>query len=888
MSELAEEQNEKQVWRKILNNLELGELRTVAFDLEIKFDNLAGDTLNKKVMSLLDLLEKQERFTEFKAYVFTESEYSFLKNNYLSEVLDLKRRDITNIDTAESPYRGLEAFQEAHAHIFFGRQTLSQQLSDKLHLILKDKAQTNFLSIIGASGSGKSSLVRAGILPELRKLGWPIYVMTPTAHPLESLARTLTTDRSNKLQILQMKDGMAQDTRVLNEYMADIIASHTPEQKQIVLLIDQFEELFTLCNDLEIREKFVESLLYVLKSDQSKKLCVLLTLRADFYHQVAWSDGLRLLLQQQQAYIGRMSREELQQAIEGPAMLYDYRLQEGLVKQILDDVGNEPGNLPLLSHALHETWTFREGTDGKELTLAGYTKAGGVKGAIARTADAELTKFGEQEKVIARNIFMRLTELGKSAEDTRRRASLTELIPEGSDSEVVLQVLARLTSARLITAGQNDVEVSHEALIREWDTLREWLDADRDGLRLLEQLSRAATFWDENGREDTDLYTGTRLGQTLVWRDKQQLPLSQLETLYLRVSQQTKEQAEQEELKRAERERAQKEALEAEKEKRVEEAAVAQARSKRQRWIIASVIGLIILACPITIYTIYTSQQAFTSATDEVYTLQQQAAEAQMRANDIGIQATEDAITAQATADSTSSQATVDAATRAAPPIVFFSNEPPTDITLSADKVQERNVVNTSIASLTAEDPDPSDDDFSFRLTSGEGDTNNRSFLINGDQLIARNSFRFAETPELHILVEVNDGNGGSYREAFVIEVVINENEKFSSPYYILSLALEKNRANTLELDTVAPQTLLVELQRLQNDSEFEAITTNAFTEANLSIDVDEFVSFVCLQAGENIAWETWTQEFADDPYRLTCPQYPVHPSVPEENQPSP
>ena len=540
-----------QLWRQTLNDLlSLGEFQTVCFDFDLKYDNMAGGTLNEKLVSFLTQLDSQDRLSELRDYFWTADEFVHVKNGYLAEAYDLKRRSLEGVDTDTSPYRGLEVFDEGHAEIYFGRKALTSELVQYLKSLLAWSGQTDFLAIIGASGSGKSSLVRAGILAELRPEGWPIFVMKPTKHPLESLSRTLLAGESNKSIVLAMQDGLLKDERTLNEYLPDLLASHEGNRDQLILVVDQFEELFTLCDDKVARDQFISNLLYALDPDRKNRLCLLVTLRADFYHRVAEFDGLRTLLQSQQKYIGRMSRHDLKLAIEGPALLYGYELEEGLVKRILDDVGDEPGNLPLLSHALLETWKHRSGEDRKTLTLAGYQKSGGVKLAIAHTADAVLSQFNEVEKGIARNIFLRLTKLGEGAEDTRRRARLIDVIPQGADTNEVLEVLARLATARLVAADVESVDVAHEALIREWRTLRGWLNADRDGLRLLDELNDAAIYWDISGRRDVDLYTGTRLTVAQNWEKSKKLRLNELETVFLQASVAQKSALEQVELER--------------------------------------------------------------------------------------------------------------------------------------------------------------------------------------------------------------------------------------------------------------------------------------------------------------------------------------------------
>jgi len=237
-------------------------------------------------------------------------------------------------------------------------------------------------------------------------------------------------------------------------------------------------------------------------------------LRADFYAHCGDYDGLRDLLARHQVYIGPMGVDELRQAIEAPAQQGDWAFEPGLVDLMLRDVGQEPGALPLLSHALLATWRRRR---GRTMTLGGYDDAGGVRGAIAKTAESVYRGLGADQQAVARSICMRLTELGEGTEDTRRRASLSEMMSIPASSVDVETVLHNLADARLITVAQNDVQVAHEALIREWPTLRGWLEEDREGLRVHRRLTESAQEWARLGKESGELYRGARLAQAAEW-----------------------------------------------------------------------------------------------------------------------------------------------------------------------------------------------------------------------------------------------------------------------------------------------------------------------------------------------------------------------------------
>jgi formylglycine-generating enzyme required for sulfatase activity len=330
-----------------------------------------------------------------------------------------------------------------------------------------------------------------------------------------------------------LMDDMQKDARSLRLYVRKLLS--ISGETNLLLVVDQFEETFTLCKDPAERKAFIENLLSLAEQGNSTSH-VVITLRADFYHHCAEYEGLRLALEKHQAYIGAMTTDELREAITIPAEKNGWYFQPGLVDLILGDVGMEPGALPLLSHALLETWKRRQ---GRTLTLQGYAEAGGVKKAIARTAESVYDSLSPAEQAIARGIFLRLTELGEGVQDTRRRVKMDELA-QAKEQEAVAKVLKTLTDARLVTTEQDNAEVAHEALIREWGTLRKWLDEDRESLRLHRHLTESATEWQRRGREASELYRGTRLEQIREWVRQHGDSLSPLESEFVKASQNVK------------------------------------------------------------------------------------------------------------------------------------------------------------------------------------------------------------------------------------------------------------------------------------------------------------------------------------------------------------
>ena len=464
----------------------------------------------------------------------------------------VQARDIESLSPApgEPPYKGLQSFDETDADDFLGREMLTAHLVGRLR-------ESSFLAIVGASGSGKSSLVRAGIVPALRRgqpladgslppaaaTEWAIRVLTPTAHPLDMLAAAVGAPGALPATTFHLAQQLAASPAALASAARELLQREG--RPRLLLVIDQFEEVFSLARDSAERCALFDNLVAAIDPAAAVPITILIVLRADFYARFAEHDGLRDLIAHHQEYIGAMSRDELYRIIVEPAARGNWQLQEGLVELMLDDAGAEPGALPLLSHALLETWRRRR---GRTMTLSAYQESGGVRGAIARTAETVFQqRLTPEQRPIARAIFVRLTELGESADDgapgTRRRAQFSELISRTTDPQMLEAVLGILVDARLVTAGvippsnTEVVEVTHEALIREWPTLRHWLDENRESLILHRQLTQDANDWVKLDRDPSALYRGGRLARALEWSTAPPSPLSLTEQEFLDASQ---------------------------------------------------------------------------------------------------------------------------------------------------------------------------------------------------------------------------------------------------------------------------------------------------------------------------------------------------------------
>ena len=412
------------------------------------------------------------------------------------------------------PFRGLAPFDAAHAEYFFGRERLVAELVARL-------VGSTLLAVVGPSGSGKSSAVRAGLLPALAdgvvpgSETWRRAVMRPGERPLAELSRTLAR---------AVPEAGGEDAA---PWIADALDRLEPGER-LVLLIDQFEEAFVACRDRAEREAFFDALVEG-AGEPDERLVVVLAIRGDFYARCAEHAELSTLVSANQLLVGPMRRDELRRAIELPSRRAGLRIEPRLVSALVGDVAGEPGGLPLLSAALVELWQRR---DGRTLRRRVYEQTGGVKGAVARLAEDAYQRLSEAERLRARAMLLRLSGAEEEAEAfVRRRVSLDEL--ELDRDEGAARALAVLTEARLLTVDEGAVEVAHEALLREWPRLRDWLAEDAEGRHLHQHLIAAAAEWQGSGRDPAELYRGARLVAALDWATEHDPELNELERAFL-------------------------------------------------------------------------------------------------------------------------------------------------------------------------------------------------------------------------------------------------------------------------------------------------------------------------------------------------------------------
>ncbi|MER5262718.1 helix-turn-helix domain-containing protein [Actinosynnema sp. NPDC002837] len=421
-------------------------------------------------------------------------------------------------DDGPAPYFGLSAFGPEDGDWFFGRERLTDDLATRV-------ANRRFLAVFGASGVGKSSLLRAGLLPRLSSGGGHVLLLTPGMHPMDAIA----TGLASLLGI--PSDEVLADLRAgrrgLNEIATRALQDTSPSA-DLIIVVDQFEEVFTLCSDQDERDTFITTLTYAACS-QDSRVRVVLGIRADFLAHCSVHGALVEAMRDAQFTVGPMTVEELRRAITHPANRAQCAVESSLLTHLVSHTHSRAGALPLLSHALRETWRRRK---GNTLTLAGFHATGGIQGALSTTAEALYADLDDAGRRLARDLFTRLTALGDGHEDTKRRVTITEL-DAGPELDVLLDRFAR---ARLITLDHDTVEFSHEILVNAWPRLRTWLDDDRDALRLHHALSEAARQWEELDNDPGALYRGARLTAAQEWATSGNRVLTRAESSFLDAS----------------------------------------------------------------------------------------------------------------------------------------------------------------------------------------------------------------------------------------------------------------------------------------------------------------------------------------------------------------
>jgi WD40 repeat protein/serine/threonine protein kinase/DNA-binding SARP family transcriptional activator len=420
----------------------------------------------------------------------------------------------------ENPYKGLRAFGETDAADFYGRDALVGELARAL-------VDRRLVAVVGPSGIGKSSVIKAGLVPSLRRGAvpgseqWLVTDMFPGSYPYEELAAALlrvAVERPDDLV-----EELERDELGIRRVMKRIL----PAETELLLVVDQFEELFTLTAE-ETRRRFLAGLT-MLAADPRSRVRVLVTLRADFLDHPLRYPEFGALLGAGMVPVAAPSEDELAAAIERPARRVGVRYEPGLVSQIIADVRDQPGALPLLQYALTELFAART---SDTLTLEGYVATGGVVGALGRRAEGLYARLRPTAQAACRQVFVRLVSVDPTAQDTRRRVSRRELRQLELDPDAVAEILARYGEHRLLSFDREPltrtptVEVAHEAILSQWDRLRGWIDERREGLLVHRRLVEAVAEWQDAGRDPAYLPHENRLVQFEAWAGATDLALT--------------------------------------------------------------------------------------------------------------------------------------------------------------------------------------------------------------------------------------------------------------------------------------------------------------------------------------------------------------------------
>jgi hypothetical protein len=439
------------------------------------------------------------------------------------------------------PYRGLFAFWEEDAEVFFGRESLIQFLKEKLE-------KKHIIQVSGPSGSGKSSLVAAGLIPALKRSDfWQVLYCRPGSDPFGSLASVLMPhlepgqdEISRAAQLPKLHDVLERGQ--LCYLLRQVLAANG--SRALLLFIDQFEELYTHCTAQTLRDSFLDTLLTLMGAGavaSAPGIKLVYTIRADFANRLLSHRRFTDAIQDADVKIGPMNREELDSVIRRPASLHDVGFEEGLAERILNDAGVEPSTLPLLEFALTELWGHQT---ERTLTHSRYEQIGQLSGAIAQQAEKVIRSLTPPQQEVARHILTRLVRLAdEGGEHTRQRIPLAALYSEELlNKDAGRKVLSLLTEARLVTVPvandhrQQMVEIAHEALVRRWPRLRQWLEEDREILVWRQRLGFIIQEWQQTGRDDGFLLRGSLLDEARLWLSRRSNDLTPVEKEFINAS----------------------------------------------------------------------------------------------------------------------------------------------------------------------------------------------------------------------------------------------------------------------------------------------------------------------------------------------------------------
>lgn len=507
---------------EIAGRFTLDELRLLCDRLAIDFDELRPGAKSVVVMALIQHVQHRGRVLDLVRALYVERPATdwaaFLNGRPAS-------------DPSQPPFPGLRPFTMEESGVYYGRRPDLTRLIGRLR-------QERFVAVLGVSGSGKSSLLQAGLIPALRQRPlladgtqppegsdkWCVESFKPGADPLGQMALALTRDLSTAREMADIRTHLADDPTALSLYTRRLLDRRN--SPHLLLIVDQFEEIFTQCVDELHRAAFADALGSLVQESGSATSLVI-GLRDHFFGRCLEYPALRRLLEQRQLLLGPMGREELTQAIVRPVEQQGLHWEPGVVETLLDDLGvsgnrpPEPGALPLMAHALREIWERRQ---GNALTLAGYTAAGSVKESVGRAADRVYDALPPEQQSAARHLFLSLIRIvdsgdGQAVVYARQRATLSDLLPSEAAAKADVQaVIDTMAAERLITLGQDlsgreTAEVAHEALFSHWPRLTGWLAESRESLRRRQQLREQVDAWEASDNNPDYLYGGEQLNE---------------------------------------------------------------------------------------------------------------------------------------------------------------------------------------------------------------------------------------------------------------------------------------------------------------------------------------------------------------------------------------
>ena len=549
---------------------ERADLRETRSDLPVEFQHAVSRALH---------VEPGSRYPRVDDFVRA------LKQSVGLDVLAASTGQDSDVER-RNPYKGLRAFQEPDAVDFHGRDALIEELVEAV-------SRGRMVTVVGASGSGKSSVVRAGLLPQLRSGAiasseeWLTTDMFPGTHPLEEMERALLRVATSRPADLY--ESLTADARGLVRAVKEICPA---DEDEVLLLVDQFEELFSLVSSSATRRHVLDLLAAAANEDDSR-VRVVLTLRADFFDQPLRYPAFAELMKSNIVTVSPPTADGLARAVSQPALNSGVTLEPGLVNQIVDDVSQQPGGLPLLQYALTEMFESRE---VDVLTKRAYESTGGVGGAIARRAEEIYTDLSSEGKEATRQLFLRLVAVDEAGDDTRRRVLQTELMSLAVDQSLMTTVIQSYGSYRLLSFDRDaasrtpTVELAHETILAEWDRLRAWIDERREDLLVHRRIHVLVRDWKESGRDSSYLMRGGRLEQGLLWRDRTDIAVSEDEAEYVAAS-----------VAIEQRERAERQSLE-------------RKATRRRRVALWSLAGGFVIAAVLGIYAIVQRNDAIESA----------------------------------------------------------------------------------------------------------------------------------------------------------------------------------------------------------------------------------------------------------------------------------